>query len=202
MRQKAYYTADETFYNLYTTGSQWMTEDMVEYKGPYHSYLTGETYTEPTWKPNKSVKLVTFERPDPRVTQYKKIKPVTTTYKSIYPVYPVITDADKAAKYITRFFIKKVNESAIIEIDELQYTDWLNKKLDPNMYVAVKIIWQIAGSLTTQSVNGTLQPSVIAINQFRVKTAESAIPGITQKLSNLAELYTDTEFVTPKDINR
>ena len=40
MRQKTYYTADETFYNLYTTGQEWMTEDLTEYKGLYHSYTT------------------------------------------------------------------------------------------------------------------------------------------------------------------
>lgn len=189
MRQKAYYTADEIVTNLYTTGSQWMTEDLVEYKGSYHTYLTGEVYTQVNWIPDKSVKLIKFEKQDLTVTQYKKIKPINVSYNSIYSFYPTVTMQDIANKYVTRFFIKKINESAIIEIDEMQYTAWTAKKIDPNMYTAVKVAWQIAG------------PKVTAINAFRVKTAEKTIRGISQKLSNLSELYTDTEFVTPKDIN-
>lgn len=201
MRQKAYYTADETFYNLYTTGQEWMTEDLVEYKGAYHSYVTGETYTESTWRPGVSVKLIKFEQPDPNTIQYKKLNDVNVKYKSIVSFYPVITKADLVAKYITRYFIKKINETTIIEIDQSQYNDWVNKKIDPNLYVAVKIQWQIAGSLTSRNANGAVMPSVAASNQQRVNVAERTMPGISTKLNNLIEFYSDTDFIVPIDIN-
>ena len=201
MRQKAYYTADETFYNLYTTGQEWMTEDFVEYKGAYHSYITGETYTQSTWRPGVSVKLIKFEQPDPATIQYKKLNDVNVKYKTIVSFYPVITKTNLAAKYIIRYFIKKINETTIIEIDEPQYADWVNKKIDPNLYVAVKLIWQIAGSLTSTNTNGALFPSVAAANQQRVNIAERTMPGLSAKLTNLIEFYSDTDYIAPVDIN-
>ena len=61
MRQKAYYTVDEITNNLYTAGSAWMDESGVEYIGLYHQYSTGETYTQPIWSYNNSVKLIKYE---------------------------------------------------------------------------------------------------------------------------------------------
>jgi len=202
MRQKAYYTVEETFYNLYTTGQEWMTEDLVEYKGAYHSYTTGETFTESTWRPDKSVKLIKFERPSKVVTEYKKLKSVTTKYKPIQSFYPSVTEKDKAAKFITRYFIKKINESAITEIDETQFKDWTNKKIDPNLYTAVSIQWQIAGQLSMQITNGITIPSVATINAQRVSVLEKTMPGISKKLNNYIELYSDTDYIVPNDINQ
>ena len=202
MRQKAYYTNEETNYNLYTIGHEWMTEDGTEYKGSYHSYITGEVYTESTYRPGKSVKLIKFETISPEVTTYKKLKQVTSKYAAIRSSYPVVTDSDKAAKYITRYFIKKINETSITEIDETQYTAWTNKKIDPNLYNAIRITWYVAGSLISETINGILYLSVSELNAQRVADAERSMPGISQKLNNLLELYSDTEFTAPKDINQ
>jgi hypothetical protein len=201
MRQKAYYTADETIYNLYTIGQEWMTEDMLEYKGLYHQYITGETYTESTWRPDRSVKLIKFELPNPQLNTYKKIKTVSTKYNPIRAYYPTVTEADKAVKYIQRYFITKINETAITEIDEQQFVDWNNKKLDPNLYTAIKLIWYISGPLTTETINGIPVLAVNVLNGQRVISAERTMPGITKKLNNLLELYSDSDFTIPKDIN-
>lgn len=201
MRQKAYYTADETIYNLYTTGQEWMTEDMVEYKGLYHQYITGETYTESTWRPDKSVKLIKFELPNPKINTYKNIKTVSTKYNPIRSYYPTVTQTDIANKYIQRYFIKKINESAITEIDEQQFNDWTNKKIDPNLYTAIKLIWYISGPLNTETIQGIVVPSVNTLNSQRVISAERNMPGISKKLNNLLELYSDSDFRIPKDIN-
>jgi hypothetical protein len=202
MRQKAYYTNEETNYNLYTIGQEWMTEDGTEYKGAYHSYITGEVYTESTYRPGKSVKLVKFETISSELTTYKKLKQVTSKYNEIRSSYPIVTESDKSAKYITRYFIKKINETSITEIDESQYIAWTNKKIDPNLYNAIKLIWFVAGSLTSETINGTLYLSVSELNAQRVVNAERSMPGISQKLNNLLELYSDTEFTAPKDINQ
>ena len=58
-RQKAYYTIDEITNNLYTTGSEWMLQNFTEYKGLYHTYITGEVYTQAKWNPKTSKKLST-----------------------------------------------------------------------------------------------------------------------------------------------
>jgi hypothetical protein len=49
MRLKLYYTTDEITNNLYTSGMQYMLQDNTEYRGLYHTYLTGEVYTGATW---------------------------------------------------------------------------------------------------------------------------------------------------------
>ena len=77
MRQKVYYSADELVTNLHTTGSQWMTENGVEYQGSYHEYITGEVYTQSTWKPTLSKKLVPILKPQDK----KKISPGQYWYK-------------------------------------------------------------------------------------------------------------------------
>ena len=44
MRNRLHYTPNQITLNLYTTGSQWMTDDGVEFIGPYHTYTTGEIF--------------------------------------------------------------------------------------------------------------------------------------------------------------
>ena len=201
MRQKQYYSAQEVTNNLYTAGQEWMTEEFVEYKGLYHTYTTGEVYTESTWRPGISVKLIKYENVSPTTISYKKLNAVNVKFDPIYAVYPVITEADKARKFITRFFIKKLNDSVITEIDELQYNKWVAKKIDPNLYTCIKIQWQIAGELITKRINNVLVTSVESNNRQRVLVAEQSMPGIQDKLTNLLQFYTDTDFIVPRDIN-
>ncbi len=76
-RLKTFYTADEITNNLYTSGSEYMTEDNVEYVGSYHSYATGERYTNQTLK--VTVSKTEFE----------------TTYNFTPEVGDIITDQSK-----------------------------------------------------------------------------------------------------------
>ena len=55
-RIKLYYDSTEITNNLYTTGSELMTELGTNYIGLYHLYNTGETYTGPIWNPITSIK--------------------------------------------------------------------------------------------------------------------------------------------------
>ena len=48
-RLKLYYPVDEITNDLYTYGSELMTEDNVEYIGAFHRYITGEVYTKSKW---------------------------------------------------------------------------------------------------------------------------------------------------------
>ena len=45
---------------LVTEGEEWMTIDNVEYIGQYHTYVTGEVFTQPTFVDGKSRKLIPF----------------------------------------------------------------------------------------------------------------------------------------------
>lgn len=201
MRQKAYYTKDEIITNLYTTGSEWMTESEVEYRGLYHTYITGETYTQGTWNPKTSVKLLPFEQTEPNAKLYKQLTNLQFKYNTVRPHIPQITQQDRETGFVARYFIKKINENNITEIDKTQYQDWLNNKIDRNLYSATEIFWRITGNRNNEYQNTVLQLGVIETNTRSIQIAQQTLPGITLKLTNPLEYYSDVDISVPADIN-
>ena len=201
MRKKAYYTSGEIINNLYTTGKEFQLPDGTEYVGLYHKYTTGEIYTDAKWSDKTSKKLVPYvELPAAKKT-YINLKQIKTTYKTPVKSVVSITAEDRIRGFCYRYFIKKSNQFDIIEINESQYKDWSSKKIDPNLYTAVKITWYITGNIQDEKSGIAIKPGVISKNTAELKTAEQRLSGITAKLTNLTEYYTDADFVVPKDIN-
>jgi hypothetical protein len=99
-----------------------------------------------------------------------------------------------------RYFLKKINETVIIEVSQEQYTSYQNQRIDNNMYVAASIRWQITGPMQTVTTPIKI-PGVLEINQRAVTAIETTIPGISNRLSNLMEFYSDIDYVVPKNIN-
>lgn len=201
MRQKAYYTKDEITPNLYTIGGEWMTTDDVEYKGLYHTYITGETYTQGTWNPKTSVKLIAYDFIAPDAKTFKQLTNIEVKYDSVQPYSVVVTEQDRDVGFILRYFIKKINENKITEIDAEQYKAWLGNQIDNNLYVAAEVVWRITGNQRTEYVNGVQIPGVVESNLQRTQLTEQTIPGISSKLSNPLEYYSDTDITVPRDIN-
>ncbi len=73
-RTKVLYTKSEITENLYTTGSQYMKQDNTEYIGLYHTYITGEIYTEAKWNPAKSEPILPFKIQTPNTEKRRKKK--------------------------------------------------------------------------------------------------------------------------------
>jgi len=201
MRLKLYYTADEITSNLYTTGSQFMTEDNVEYRGMYHSYITGEVYTGATWNAKTSKKLIKFRDISSKNTIYQQLKPASLVFEKPNPTIVSITQQQINNKTIVRYFLKKVNEVSIIEVDEEQYQKWLTKQIDSVVYLGISIPWTVAGEIEDTIINGTLIKGVRTKNNLQIQYANSKMPGISEYLSNPLQYYLDTTFVIPKDIN-
>lgn len=201
MRIKLFYSPDEITNNLYTFGKEWMNADAVEYIGLYHKYTTGEVYTEGKWNPNKSIKLFEYQAIDTLKYQYQQLKEINTI--SISPIqYQPENSITGVSQQIQRYFIQKKNEpDIIIEIDDAQYELFLTNKIDQNIYTAVQLTWYITGPINDVVINDTKQLGIITRNRNSVKSAEQFMPGIGKKLDNLLELYTDTDFVVPRDIN-
>lgn len=201
MRQRAYYSLDEIVTGLYTFGGELMYETGVEYVGPYHRYITGEIYTQPDWDDALSVKLLPYEDVTTEQYQYKKLNSIKTTYQTFISKKPNLTKQDYDDGIIYRYFIKKVNESLIYEVEQNDYINWTAKKIDPNLYVAVELPWIIAGNLNDAYEGPVLIPGVVTQNQQIITEAEKTISGISKVLNNLTEFYTDTEYTVPPDIN-
>lgn len=196
-RQKLYYTSAEITNNLYTSGSEYITETGINYIGVYHKYSTGEVYTGPKWNPNFSEKLI--KNPNSNISdnviQYNKISDIKIPTQHPKPFYP----ESKNEEYIDRFFIRKVNDFNVIEIDKQQYRDWKQNKIDKNLYIATKIKWKIQGPLETSTKNGIQEKGVAEINSETIQKAN--FRGLESKLNNLTELYFDDIVKKPRNIN-
>ena len=141
MRDKIYYTVDEITNNLFTPGFEWMLIDNTEYIGLYHTYTTGEVYTKAKFDRNTSKKLIPYRISEPSNEKYRELKPdIKTAYDTIKPHRASITEKDKKAGFIIRYFIQKVNSLNIQEINKDQYNAYQDKKLDPNIcYYSIKM---------------------------------------------------------------
>lgn len=201
-RIKSYYTTDEIINDLYTFGGEYMTEDQIEYKGPYHRYTTtSEVYTESKWNLRLSVKLIPYISAETIVTTYKNIKNIQLSTQHPKPSVIVINKQNINNGSINRYFIKKINESTIIEIDQQQYIDWVNQKIDKVLYQAIGLIWYISGPQQDIIKNNTTIHGTITKNKQSIALVASQMPDIVTHLSNLTEYYTDSEFTIPIDIN-
>ena len=188
-RKKIYYTADETTNDLFTTGRQWMTTDEKEYVGGYHRYLTGEIFTKSKWNPKLSKSLVPYreKNTNPNSRLYKKLKPkVKTKYRTPKSFTPTINNNNINAGVIT---------------DQKTYNQIQTNVADNKLYAIVIMNWKISGNKQDEFRNGAIVPGVISVNTKQIKVAETTIPGISKILSDPLQYYTDTDFITPTDIN-
>lgn len=201
MRFKLYYTADEITNNLYTSGSEFMTEDNIEYRGLYHSYITGEVYTGAEWNSKLSKKLVKWQDISSKNIVYQNLKPNSLVFDTPNSVVITVTPQQIKQGLITRYFIKKYNDTHILEIDQSQYEKWVSKKIDSVMYLAITIPWMIAGPIDDELVNGTLIKGIRNKNLLQIIAANTKMPGLTDLLTNPLQFYQDTSFTAPKDIN-
>lgn len=202
MRIKTYYSAEEVTNNLYTFGTEFMTEDKQEYIGLYHAYITGEVYTQPEWNPKHSKKLILYKSQNSELDTYKRIKSINVNYINPYEITPELTTQDISVGIKKRFFFKNITTGQIIEVDKSQHDLYDNQIIDPLVYIKMSIDWKIAGSLTDINVNGVLTRGVITYNSAILKKAEHVMSGITTHLSNLTEYYIgNTDVKQPVDIN-
>lgn len=201
MRSKSFYIETEIVNNLYTSGSEWTLTDGTEYIGLYHRYTTGETYTESEWNSKLSKKLIKYIQQPKLVKEYNNLKLIKITSSETPRAYvPTISINDIQTGYITRFFIKKVNELNIIEIDQQQYNDY-STIFDIRLYSVVKIKWFISGNLQDSFENNVMIPGILSKNSKEVVEANSIMPGLIDKLTNLQEYYINSNIQAPTDIN-
>lgn len=202
MRNKLRYTIDEITTDLYTTGGIFMTENNVEYIGAYHQYITNEYYTGAVWNSKTSQKLIALVKTKTDNIVYRNLKSnLVTKYYLPTPATIIISETQRMTGVIIRCFMKKTNDNNIFEIDMQTFDLWQSKRIDPLVYLAVKLQWYIAGTIDNELVNGVSKLGVRTKNLQSAAAANIILPGIAIKLSNPLELYTDIDFKVPKDIN-
>jgi len=200
-RQKSYYSADEITNNLYASKNQLMYTDGTEYIGLYHQYSTGEIYSQSTWNPIISKKLINYEVTTTSSYKYKELNNINV--KFVYPIAktPLITTSAIRQGNIVRYFVQKINTKVITEIDRQQFDDWKSAILDNIIYKAAKIIWYITGE-KSDSINGNIKNQGVKTKNIKqINTINKKLPGISDILTDPLQYYTDTDFIKPTDIN-
>jgi hypothetical protein len=194
---------DEIITNLYTSGGEFETEDGKEYRGMYHRYLTNEIYTESNWDPRLSKKLKPLIRKINKDTPYADLKRnLKTNFLQPTPALINVSQADRKVGYVSRYFLKKINESLFIEIDALQFKAWQNGRIDPNSYFGVEIRWYVSGLVNDEKQGVVLIKGVYTKNTEQIAYAERFLPGISSILTDPLQYYADDTFIIPPDINQ
>lgn len=93
---------------------------------------------------------------------------------------------DYADGYVTRFFLKKINEDIIHEVSE----EYINQTKNP-LYAEVSIKWTICGARNNVFKNNVIdQTGVIEKNRFEIERVrkETGVD-LSKRLNNLLEYW-------------
>jgi len=205
-RIKRYYTIDEITSNLYTSGKELMKTDGAEYIGLYHRYNTGEIYSQATWNPSLSVQLITYvdkKQQNNGNSTYKTLRPnVNVSFFAPLTAPPAITAENIKTGLIQRYFIKRYDQSLILEISQETYKEWQNNIVDKNLFTAASIKWKIKGEQNDRVTDFNINvEGVISFNTRQIKKAEKLLPGLSLYLNNPLQFYISSAFTNSIDIN-
>lgn len=206
-RFKIYYTAEEITSNLYTIGKELMTTSNIEYTGLYHAYTTGEIYSQPTYDPKTSIKLVAYKDNFDVQTKSKNTYSNLKSNLSLKFVEPRssssrISKQNIQTGFITRYIIQQINNvDNIMEIDEQQYNLYTSKKIDTNRYFVEVVKWRITGSVDDITENTIRILGVVSFNQKQIQYLGTKMPNIQKILTNPLQHYVNDTFKLVTDIN-
>lgn len=158
-RQRAYYTKGQINSGLNTNGSEWMLVDGTEYIGQFHSYTTGEVFTEANFVDGISKKLIPYVdvmtlnqqneigidlNKNFEYDNIKSLKVVKSSKPNASTRQP--TDRDRSNGYFVRYFASRVNDDEIIEISVKDAQNVGSENgLDINLYKLFNLRWKISG---------------------------------------------------------
>ena len=158
-RRRIFYTKVQITNGLITDGSEWMFTDNVEYIGQYHTYTTGEVFSEVSFVDGKSRTLIPFvnikqlnKQTDvgfdlAKNFEYDNIKTLTVKKSSTpNPSQLTPTNADIKRGWMIRYFAQKVNDDSFFELSKEDFgkigtTDGLDKIL----WQQFTLRWKITG---------------------------------------------------------
>jgi len=197
-RQRAYYTSAQITKGLLTDGGQWMFVDGTEYKGQYHTYTTGEVFTESSFVNGVSKTLIPYIDLESvsnlgvdfaKNFEYDNIKQIDITEsstpnpKSVQP-----TDKDRINGYMVRLFAQKVNdEDVLIEInqDDIKKAD-SPEGLDTNLYKTFSLRWKVSGPMNDvlDSQGNIKESGIIDTNIRTIALKSETYPALKDYIAN------------------
>ena len=200
-RKRIYYTKAQITKGLVTEGQQWMLVDGTEYIGQYHSYTTGEVFTQSAFVNGVSKTLIPYIDLESvsnlgvdfaKNFEYDSIKNVTINEsstpnpKSVQP-----TDKDRINGYMVRLFAQKANdEDNIIEIneDDIKKAD-SPEGLDTNLYNTFSLRWKVSGPMNDilDSYGNIKESGIIDTNIRTIALKSETYPALKDYLTDYTE---------------
>lgn len=106
-------------------------------------------------------------------------------------VPPVVTQNDATSGYITRYFVRQINDkSYIVEVDKAQYQDFKNNP----RFIVTKLKWKIVGRKETIKLNnGTNLYGIADQNKIAVSEADLTFGGLRSYITNYLEYWFSEE---------
>ena len=104
-----------------------------------------------------------------------------------FPVYkkPSPNANDYLNGYINRYFVKKINDNTIYEVDSVGYANVSN-----TLYTKSSLSWKITGRPKSSNDGKTVTDvGVISYNSYSISVLEKTIPGIRNILRNVVEFW-------------
>ena len=203
-RNRVYYTKAQITDGLLTNGNEWMFIDGTEYIGQYHSYTTGEIFSEVNFVDGKSRKLIPYvdvksigvqssEGMDlAKNFHYNNIKSLDIQ-KQTMPNRDIeaITDKDLKNGYMERYFGYRYDDSCI-ELNKEKFNQiGSDEGLSKVVYKKLKLKWKLTGPIyDIKDNNGKIiESGVFDSNKRTVSLISEKHPSIKLKLLDFLEFY-------------
>jgi hypothetical protein len=200
-RRRAYYTNGQITKGLLTDGGQWMLVDGTEYKGQYHTYITGEVFTEASFVNGVSKTLIPYVDLESVSEQgidfgknfeYDNIKNVVILESSTpNPKFIQPTNKDKINGYMVRLFAQKVNDKdVLIEINEDDMKKLgTSKGMDENLYKTFSLRWKVTGpdDDVLDSAGNIVESGIAPTNKRTIDLKSEEFPALKKYLKDFTE---------------
>ena len=203
-RSRIYYSKAQIKNGLVTEGEEWMTIDNVEYIGQYHTYVTGEVFTQPTFVDGKSRKLIPFidlskigETDDIGMDVAKNFEYDTITKLDVLdtlipnPGIEEITEEDLTNGFFERYFGYKY-DGRCLELNKENYDKiGSDEGLTDVQWTKVKLKWKIKGPVrdVRDSDGKMIEAGVFDTNKRTVFLISEDFPNFKNKLLDYLEFY-------------
>lgn len=107
--------------------------------------------------------------------------------KTPQPAKPIVTLSDADVGFITRYFIRQVNDTTfILEIDPTQYRQFKNNP----RFILTDVQWKIVGKLDTiYYPNGTPIYGIKDLNRIAVANTDLTFGGLRDYITDYGEFW-------------
>lgn len=202
-RQRAYYTKGQTINGLDTKGGEWMLVDGTEYIGQFHSYTTGEVFTEASFVDGISKRLIPFVDVITLNQQnqigidlnknfeYDKIKNLDIVQSGKpNPAFVEPSSRDRVNGYFVRYFAVRANGDEIIEINGTDIeSSGTENGLDRNLYNVFNLRWKISGPVNDilDTLGNIKESGIFDTNQRTINLKSQEYPSLKNYITDFLE---------------